>query len=243
MFFVVDDFWLICGNTPNTHILWSTGWGLLADPLAVQDRLQKPPICVLWKEFHSLSNAAFCWTLESVPWFSLFFSHTSLPKCHKNSYVSWCAPKKKIGAFVHHQKPIKPWASPATDRWGSALNEEMAKWTDEEISQCWASTQGVIRALHRGPVKGDRKRPGWKITCVYTCTWVYVYDIYWSRYRYRLLFVLFCLDEIIVCNSIVNQFTSRWIWKEVWVCLTMGAFWRNLQLVMLTTLKYYPPVK
>eukprot|EP00913_Durusdinium_trenchii_P034738 g32496.t1 len=23
----------------------------------------------------------------------------------------------------------------------------MAKWTDEEISQCWASTQGVIRAL------------------------------------------------------------------------------------------------
>lgn len=29
----------------------------------------------------------------------------------------------------------------------SALNEEMAKWTDEEISQCWASTQGVIRAL------------------------------------------------------------------------------------------------
>eukprot|EP00435_Cladocopium_sp_Y103_P025582 s1063_g6.t1 len=29
----------------------------------------------------------------------------------------------------------------------AALNEEMAKWTDEEISQCWASTQGVIRAL------------------------------------------------------------------------------------------------
>lgn len=30
---------------------------------------------------------------------------------------------------------------------GAALADEMAKWTDEEISQCWASTQGVIRAL------------------------------------------------------------------------------------------------
>ncbi|CAJ1363475.1 unnamed protein product [Effrenium voratum] len=27
------------------------------------------------------------------------------------------------------------------------MEEEMAHWTDEEISQCWASTQGVIRAL------------------------------------------------------------------------------------------------
>ena len=32
-------------------------------------------------------------------------------------------------------------------RRGAALADEMAKWTDEEISQCWASTQGVIRAL------------------------------------------------------------------------------------------------
>jgi len=29
----------------------------------------------------------------------------------------------------------------------SKLNDDMAQWTDEEISQCWASTQGVIRAL------------------------------------------------------------------------------------------------
>ena len=30
------------------------------------------------------------------------------------------------------------------------LEREMDSWTAEEISQCWASTQGVIRALRRG---------------------------------------------------------------------------------------------
>lgn len=43
------------------------------------------------------------------------------------------------------EKPEK-----ASIRWGK-LNDDMAQWTDEEISQCWASTQGVIRALFGFP--------------------------------------------------------------------------------------------
>ena len=127
---------------------------------------------------------------------SRYFSKTSLPKCPKTCflmcpYKNWClftSPKTLV---------IKPWASPAMDRWGSALNEEMAKWTDEEISQCWASTQGVIRALHRGPV--DRKRPGWKNTCVYTCLRGCVY-IYIYRYRYIYIYIhIYTYTRVCVC--------------------------------------------
>ena len=75
---------------------------------------------------------------------------------------------------LHHSLRDRAVTRAAVDP-GSALNEEMAKWIDEEISQCWASTQGVIRALHRGPVFSEAIRVEDRVRWdVYICIYIYI---------------------------------------------------------------------
>lgn len=80
---------------------------------------------------------------------SLNFQH------HCQKLITWCSLICRCITPFETGPTGPPWTSVDP---GSALNEEMAKWTDEEISQCWASTQGVIRALHRGPVFSEATR-------------------------------------------------------------------------------------